>query len=59
VDGNIHIKEDIYKKQPIRITALTQHGSSERSFRRECHVHEALLVIRNHCLDMVDHDAEV
>jgi hypothetical protein len=59
VDGNIHIKEEIHKEQPIRITALTQHGSWERIVRREGIVDEALLVIGIHSLDMVDDEAEL
>jgi hypothetical protein len=59
LDCNIHIKEEIRNEQPIRSTALTQHGSSEGSCRRERIVQEALLVGGNHSADMVDHDAEV
>jgi hypothetical protein len=59
LDCNIHIKEEIRNEQPIRSTALTQHGSSEGRFRRECIVQEALLVGGNNGVDVVDHDAEV
>jgi hypothetical protein len=59
LDCNIPFKVEIHKEQPVRSTALTQHGSSERRFRRQDIVKEALLVAGNNSLDIVDHDAEV
>jgi hypothetical protein len=59
LDGNIHIKKEIEKEELIRITVVSQHGSSERTFRREGHVNQAFLIIVNHSLDTVDHDGEL
>jgi hypothetical protein len=55
LDGNIHVYKQIRKEELVRITVVSQHGSSKRTFWRKGHVHNTLLMIRNHSVHTLDH----